>query len=120
MTITLRNDILRAGLLLTMLLFVAFIVTLGLLYMNSSTYGRLLAALSGSGYYQPAISLAESLFLLLFSIASGILLQSFFRKTISTEMFYFIFFVISLSLEAFRAGRSTQRCGKLPSARAQP
>ncbi|HUZ18805.1 MAG TPA: hypothetical protein VMV68_10480 [Spirochaetia bacterium] len=105
MTITLRNNVLRLSLLLTILLLLGFFVLIGLLYLPPQSLGQLRAVLKVDGAITPLLSLVESLFLVAFSVAAGILLQIFFRKTVSSEMFFFIFFVISLSLEAVRAGQ---------------
>ncbi len=114
MTITLRNNILRAGLAFTVVLFLGSACTVALLELDSVLSGQLSDMLRSQGNYAALVSLSEAFFFLLFSILAGVLLQVFFRKTTSSEMFYFIFFIISLSMEAARVAQIYVQVANLP------
>lgn len=105
MTITVRNNVLRAGLIVSMLVFVGFLVVLAAIY-TAATPGRSVSDVLGSKDQFPnLVALVRLLAILAYSLGGGFLLQRFFRKTVSSEMFFFTFFVISMSLEAFNAGQ---------------
>jgi hypothetical protein len=98
MTITVRNNTLRASLAVSLLLLIGFFASLLDIYFYHSPGNGLLDIVGTTG--GRLVSVVGLLFLLIFSFSGGLLLQTFFRKTVSSEMFFFIFFVISISLEA--------------------
>ncbi len=95
MTITVRNTLLGAGLLLCLLLLAGFLLAFAAAYSFQAPAGPL-----GRGVLVSLMALGG---LLVYSLGAGLSLQRFFRKTVSSEMFFFIFFVISLSFESFKA-----------------
>lgn len=99
MTITVRNNTLRASLLVSLLVLLGFFVALFDIYLQDSTPAAFFAMLRGPHDLR-LVSLASLLFLLVFSFTTGLLLQTFFRKTVSSEMFFFTFFIISMCVEA--------------------
>jgi hypothetical protein len=105
MTITVRNNTIRVGLGLSLLLFIGFFGALLDTYLSHPSGIGLLEAVRGRSDHFQLLSLIDLLFLLIFSFGGGLLLQTFFRKTVSSEMFFFIFFVISVSFEGARVAQ---------------
>lgn len=102
MTITARNNTIRASLGLSLLLLIGFFGVLVDTYFFHPSGVGLMQILHGGYADIRTVSLVSVLLLVVYSVAGGILLHTFFRKTVSSEMFFFTFFVISMSLEAAR------------------
>lgn len=94
MTLTSRNIVHIIGLFVVLFF---FSLLLGLLYLFF--YGAEAPfPLSQSMY----LNLGSVLFLTVFSLIGWFIIRSYFKKTASAEMFFFMFFVISLSFETVR------------------
>ncbi|HUX20823.1 MAG TPA: hypothetical protein VMW69_06260 [Spirochaetia bacterium] len=105
MTITARNNTIRASLGVSLLLFVGFLGALLDIYLVHPSGVGLLQFIRGEYAQIRGTSIFSLLFLLIYSFGGGLLLHSFFRKTVSSEMFFFVFFVLSLSIEAARGAQ---------------
>jgi len=104
MTVSVRNNVLLASLLFCVALLVAFAIGVGGLYLAKAAGQSLSTLLENQLHRRTMLTLYRLAGLLVYSVGAGLALQRFFRKTASSEMFFFVFFVISLSFEAFRAG----------------
>lgn len=104
MTVSVRNTILLFSLLFCLAILVAFVLAVGTIYVEKAAGQPLKVLLENHHHRQAVLTLTRLAAILLYSVGAGLALQRFFRKTVSPEMFFFIFFVISLSFEALRAG----------------
>ncbi len=104
MTVSVRNRVLLASVLFCVALLIAFAVGIGGIYRVRANGQGLPALLQNPMTRQTILTLCRLAAMVVYSVGAGLALQRFFRKTVSSEMFFFIFFVISLSFEAFRAG----------------
>lgn len=103
MTLTSRNTTLGLGLITAILLFLLLFFNLYLLLFIFRAH-----SLQGSGFsaflkQEELISnIAISFFCASFSILGGFFLRVYFKKTTSVEIFFFSFFILSLSFESLR------------------
>ena len=95
MTITVRNNTLRASIAVSLLLLIGFFVALLDVYLYHMPGTTFLDLVRGSG--GRLVSIAGLTFLLIFSFTAGGLLPIFFFKNVALVRFFFIFFLFSLS-----------------------
>jgi hypothetical protein len=94
MTIAYRNTVLVLGIIIVLVIAVLFSYTL---YRILTEYGEIFPTDIGV-----VKNIAVSTALILISLIAGTILKSYFKKSTSVEIFFFILFVISLSFEALR------------------
>jgi hypothetical protein len=94
MTIAFRNTVLIFGILIGLIIALLFSYTL---YRILTEYGEFFWSDVGA-VKNAAVSAA----FILVSLIAGIVLKSYFKKSTSVEIFFFILFVLSLSFEALR------------------
>jgi hypothetical protein len=103
MTITARNTLLLSALLLALL--IAGIVGYVIFHVSSHNPSVLLEGMRimpNKPYNLTLLNTVIAVFFLLISLVAGYILKSYFRKSISEEIFFFILFVLFLSFEAVR------------------
>lgn len=110
MTLSLRNRLIRITIIFCFVLSAFYLASFFYLnklhYFSLKTIKDLLIALN---YFSPSLidnalyeAIVTASFLFVFSMISSILLFHYFKKKISPEIFFFILFILSLSLQSVR------------------
>ena len=98
MTINTRNKIILFGLILIILFFCSFIISVVLVFQRISSAGTV--NLPVTNITSNLISLLSEI---LFCIATVVILYFTFRKTTSPEIFFFIVFLISMAFDSLKS-----------------
>ncbi|RKX76539.1 MAG: hypothetical protein DRP87_11595 [Spirochaetes bacterium] len=103
MTIAFRDTILIIGIVTSIVLFLLFLFGFSAVFIENTWINFQIDVESLDKNLFPLHAYTVcSLSLFIFSIAAGILLRKYFKKTTSAEMFFFTIFILSLSFSAFR------------------
>ncbi|MEW5818219.1 MAG: hypothetical protein AB1798_22875 [Spirochaetota bacterium] len=88
-----------------LILFLCFALFFSLLLVNYPDVFQKAGYSTGKKLPIQLPNIAYAFFILLFSLITGFLLKTNFKKTSSAEIFFFTIFILSLSLESFRVGQ---------------
>lgn len=122
MTLSARNRVLLAGIIIAALFFLVAVISVLTAFARGVTMSELVIEgvqywwmtyreyVGGSGLWIPWVLIGVTTV----SVVSGYLLRQFFRKTVSYEIFFFIIFLLSISVDGVRAGQLLFAIWKIP------